>query len=40
MFGTWLVASGAGALNHAAEKDVDAKMNRTKSRPFQVVDGV
>lgn len=34
MLGTWLVASGAGALNHMAESDIDSKMERTKDRPI------
>ncbi len=32
--GTALVAAGAGALNHFAEHDADAKMSRTRNRPI------
>lgn len=32
--GTWLLASGANALNQCLEKESDAKMNRTKERPL------
>lgn len=34
LIGTGLVASGAGAINHAMEKDIDKLMNRTKNRPL------
>ncbi|MBT5955104.1 protoheme IX farnesyltransferase [bacterium] len=34
LIGTGLVASGAGAINHAMEKDIDRLMNRTKNRPL------
>lgn len=30
----FLAACAAGALNHLAERDLDARMSRTKSRPF------
>ncbi|MDX1660687.1 MAG: heme o synthase [Gemmatimonadota bacterium] len=33
LVGTALAAGGAGALNHVVERDVDAKMRRTKNRP-------
>ena len=35
MFGSGLVSSGAGALNHFAEKDSDSLMERTRLRPIQ-----
>jgi protoheme IX farnesyltransferase len=34
LFGSGLVSSGAGALNHYAEQGTDKLMNRTKSRPI------
>ncbi len=34
LFGTALVASGAAALNQLLERDYDAKMRRTASRPL------
>ena len=34
LFGTGLVASGAAALNQLLERDYDAKMRRTASRPL------
>ena len=34
LIGSGLVSSGAGALNHYAEKETDQLMNRTKSRPI------
>ena len=34
LFGTALVASGAAALNQWLERDYDAKMRRTASRPL------
>lgn len=34
LVGTALVASGAGALNHVVERDVDARMRRTADRPL------
>ena len=34
LFGSGLVSSGAAALNHYAENDLDKLMNRTKSRPI------
>src|SRR5438132_4388199 len=34
MLGTALVASGAAALNQLLEKDFDARMRRTASRPL------
>jgi protoheme IX farnesyltransferase len=34
LFGVLLLAFGSAALNHYQEKDFDAKMNRTKSRPI------
>ena len=34
LFGTALVASGASALNQLLERDLDAKMRRTQSRPL------
>ncbi len=30
----FLAAAGAGALNHLAERDLDARMSRTRARPF------
>ena len=33
MVGTGLTAGGAGTLNHVAERDLDAKMGRTRQRP-------
>ena len=35
LFGSGLVSSGAGALNHFAEKDSDSLMERTRLRPIQ-----
>lgn len=35
LFGSGLVSSGAGALNHFAEKDSDSLMKRTRLRPIQ-----
>jgi len=34
LFGTALLASGASALNQLFERDLDAKMHRTQSRPL------
>ncbi len=34
VFGTLLAAGGAGALNQVVERDVDAKMGRTRNRPI------
>jgi len=34
VFGTTLIAAGTAALNHYAERDVDAQMRRTASRPL------
>lgn len=34
LFGTALVASGASALNQLLERDLDAKMRRTQTRPL------
>ena len=34
LLGSTLVSSGAGALNHYAEKETDSLMNRTKFRPI------
>lgn len=34
LIGTGLAASGAAALNQVLERDVDARMTRTKSRPI------
>jgi len=34
VIGSWLVAGGTNALNQLIEKDLDAKMKRTKSRPL------
>jgi protoheme IX farnesyltransferase len=34
LFGSWLVASGAAALNEYLERDLDALMRRTKTRPL------
>ena len=34
LFGTALVAAGASALNHYLERDCDALMKRTESRPL------
>lgn len=31
---TFLAAASAGALNHLAERDLDARMSRTRGRPF------
>jgi heme o synthase len=33
-FGVLLASSGAGACNHYFERDIDARMRRTRSRPF------
>ena len=30
----FLAAASAGALNHLAERDLDARMSRTRGRPF------
>jgi len=32
--GVFLAASSAGALNHYAERELDARMSRTRTRPF------
>jgi protoheme IX farnesyltransferase len=32
--GVWLLSAGASALNQAQEKDVDARMTRTRTRPL------
>jgi protoheme IX farnesyltransferase len=34
LFGSWLVASGAAVLNEYMERDLDALMKRTRSRPL------
>src|ERR1700690_1495217 len=34
LFGSWLVASGAAALNEYIERDLDARMKRTQTRPL------
>ncbi len=34
IFGVYLLASGAGALNEYQERDIDALMERTKNRPI------
>ena len=34
MAGVWLVSAGAAAMNQVIEKDVDARMARTKDRPL------
>ena len=34
LLGSWLVASGAAALNEYMERDLDARMKRTQSRPL------
>ncbi|MBT5855594.1 protoheme IX farnesyltransferase [bacterium] len=34
LIGTYCVAAGAGALNHAVEKEFDSQMDRTRSRPL------
>lgn len=34
LIGSWLVASGAAALNEYLERDLDAKMKRTRQRPL------
>ncbi len=34
LLGTWLVAAGASALNQVMERDADALMRRTQSRPI------
>ena len=34
MAGTFLLAGGAGAINHFVEKDLDKLMDRTQSRPI------
>lgn len=34
LVGLWLAASGASALNHLLDKDIDSLMDRTRSRPI------
>lgn len=34
IFGVFLLASGSSALNHYQERDIDAKMERTRNRPI------
>lgn len=34
LLGTYLTAAGAGTLNHYMEREIDAKMDRTKTRPL------
>jgi len=34
LLGSWLVASGAAALNQVLERDLDAQMQRTQNRPL------
>ena len=34
IIGTFLLAGGAGAINHFVEKDLDKLMDRTQSRPI------
>jgi len=34
LIGSWLVASGAAALNEYMERDLDARMKRTQTRPL------
>lgn len=34
LFGSWWVAAGAAALNQYLERDLDARMDRTKTRPL------
>src|SRR5271170_5115782 len=34
IFGTTLIAAGTSALNHYIERDTDARMRRTASRPL------
>lgn len=34
MAGVWLVSAGAAAMNQVIERDVDARMSRTKDRPL------
>jgi protoheme IX farnesyltransferase len=34
LLGSWLVASGAAALNEYMERDLDARMKRTRTRPL------
>ncbi len=34
LFGTFLSAAGAAALNHYMERNIDAKMERTRNRPI------
>jgi protoheme IX farnesyltransferase len=34
LLGSWLVASGAAALNQYIERELDARMHRTKKRPL------
>src|SRR5215470_3925266 len=34
LLGAGLTCAGAGVLNHYAERDADALMNRTKNRPI------
>ena len=33
LLGTWLVAAGSSAINHALEHELDARMERTANRP-------
>jgi protoheme IX farnesyltransferase len=34
LFGTMLIAAGTNALNQVAERDIDARMRRTRNRPL------
>jgi len=34
ILGSWLIASGAAALNQVLERDLDAQMQRTENRPL------
>lgn len=34
VFGLWLLAMGSAALNHYQERELDARMERTRSRPI------
>jgi protoheme IX farnesyltransferase len=34
LLGTWLIAAGSAAINHVLEREVDARMVRTRMRPL------